>query len=146
MGKQNVKKLKEIEEIKANPIMKIGLKTMIMFNKHLTQIEPLRLPEGIDIKILTPREIVNYHLKDSKLVQAPNKTEQQPNILVANNEASYDSFDNSVDSLVDMPETTETEQPKPVKNYHNNVVVIEQKQYWQKKSNFAPVLNLAAIN
>lgn len=61
-----MRKLKEIEEIKANPIMKMGLKTMIMFNKHLTQIEPLRLPEGIDSKILTPREIVNYHLKDSK--------------------------------------------------------------------------------
>jgi hypothetical protein len=106
--KQNVRKLKEIEEIKANPIMKRGLKTMIMFNKHLTQVEPLRLPEGVDCKVLTPREIVDYHLKDSKPAVAPKIiTEQQPNILVTNNEASFEgSFDKSIDSFVDELETT----------------------------------------
>jgi hypothetical protein len=106
--KQNVRKLKEIEEIKANPIMKRGLKTMIMFNKHLTQVEPLRLPEGVDCKVLTPREIVDYHLKDSKPAVAPKIiTEQQPNILVTNNEASFEgSFDKSIDSFVDETETT----------------------------------------
>jgi hypothetical protein len=101
--KQNVRKLKEIEEIKANPIMKRGLKTMIMFNKHLTQVEPLRLPEGVDCKGLTPREIVDFHLKDYKPTVAPiiNK-EQQSNILVSNNEVSLEgSFDQSVDSLTD---------------------------------------------
>jgi len=106
--KQNIKKLKEIEEIKANPIMKRGLKTMIMFNKHLTQVEPLRLPEGVDCKGLTPREIVDYHLKDYKPVVAPKiNTEQQSNILVSNNEASLEgSFDKSVESLPDDIEST----------------------------------------
>jgi hypothetical protein len=36
--------------------------------------------------------------------------------------------------------------PRPTKKNYNNVVIIEQKQYWHKKSNFTPVLNLAAIN
>lgn len=65
---------------------------------------------------------------------------------MSTNEASHASFDNSMDSMVDELETTQAEKPRPVKNYHNNVVVIEQTQYWQKKSNFSPVLNLAAIN
>ncbi len=106
--RQNVRKLKEIEEIKANPIMKRGLKTMIMFNKHLTQVEPLRLPEGVDCKGLTPREIVDYHLKDYKPPVAPKiNAEQQSNILVSNNEVSLEgSFDKSVDSLADEIEST----------------------------------------
>ena len=103
---QNVRKLKEIEEIKANPIMKRGLKTMIMFNKHLTQVEPLRLPEGVDCKGLTPREIVDYHLKDTKQAVAavPPKVnaENQANVMVSKNEESFESsFDKSMDSLVD---------------------------------------------
>ena len=106
---------------------------MIMFNKHLTQVEPLRLPEGVDCKGLTPREIVDYHLKDYKPPAAPKiNAEQQSNILVSNNEVSLEgSFDKSVDSLADEIESTQDPiLPRPVKNYHNNVVVVEQKQYW----------------
>ncbi len=43
---------------------------MIMFNKHLTQIDPASLPEGVNSKELTPHEIVDLHLQDqSKIIQ-----------------------------------------------------------------------------
>ena len=55
-----------------NPTMKRGMKTMIMFNKHLTQIEPLALPEGVNSKELTPHEIVGLHLQEQpKAMQEP---------------------------------------------------------------------------
>jgi hypothetical protein len=68
-----VLKLKEIEELKSNPIMHKGLKTMIMFNKHLTQVEPLRLPEGVSPKDLSPYEIRDFHLKANPLMEQPKK-------------------------------------------------------------------------
>lgn len=98
---------------------------MIMFNKHLTQIEPQRLPEGVDSKVLTPREIVDYHLNDAKKIYVPSKAEVTNNLVEANNEASQDQMDKSIESLVEELDSAKKEERRTVKNYHNNVVVIE---------------------
>ena len=75
----NVSRLIELEEIKDNKVMSKAIKTMLMFNKKLTQIEP---DQGTESKehsfLISPQRVVRYHLEHGRRLREKASPQKSP--------------------------------------------------------------------